>query len=141
MYSSRRSRPPTGSPSRARSAASSRSASTTSAPSPTTRRRSLLACVEGWSTTQRWTGVRLRDLLARAGAAPRALARIESLQQHRSYRTSDLNPWQAHDPDTLLALLVNDEPLALDHGYPLRLIAPDRPGVMQTKWVTRVVVK
>ena len=32
------------------------------------------------------------------------------------------------------------EILDLDHGYPLRLIGPDRPGVNQTKWVTRVIV-
>ena len=25
-----------------------------------------------------------------------------------------------------------------DHGYPLRLIAPNRPGVLQTKWVNQV---
>jgi len=100
-----------------------------------------IACVEGWSTTQRWTGVRVRDLLTMAGAAPDARVRVESLQQRRSYRTSDVNPWQAHDPDTLLALDVNDEPLAPDHGYPVRLIGPNRPGVMQTKWVTRVVVR
>ena len=51
-----------------------------------------------------------------------------SLQQARSYRTSDLNHWQAHDPDTLLALHVNGEELALDHGYPLRLIGPTDPA-------------
>ena len=83
----------------------------------------------------------MRDLLAMAGASHDAEVRVESLQQNRSYRTSDLNPWQAHDPDTLLALLVNDEVLALDHGYPVRLIGPGRPGVMQTKWVTRLVVR
>ena len=66
---------------------------------------------------------------------------VISLQPARSYRTSDLDHWQAHDPDTLLALQVNGEELALDHGYPLRLIGPDRPGVMQTKWVTRLVVQ
>ena len=49
-------------------------------------------------------------------------------------------PAQAHDVDTLLALEVNGEPLHLDHGYPLRLIGPNRPGVNQTKWVTRLVV-
>jgi DMSO/TMAO reductase YedYZ molybdopterin-dependent catalytic subunit len=100
-----------------------------------------IACVEGWSTSQRWTGVRLRDLLAMAGAPRDAAVRVESLQRRRAYRTSAVNPWQAHDPDTLLALRVNGEPLALDHGYPLRLIGPNRPGVMQTKWVTRVVVR
>lgn len=100
-----------------------------------------IACVEGWSTSQTWTGVRVRDLLAMAGAAPDASARVDSLQQRRAYRSSVLDPWQAHDPDTLLALRVNGEPLALDHGYPARLIAPNRPGVLQTKWVTRVVAR
>ena len=39
------------------------------------------------------------------------------------------------DADTLLAMQVDGEPLTLDHGFPLRLIAPNRPGVLQTKWV------
>lgn len=100
-----------------------------------------IACVEGWSTNQRWRGVRVRDLLERAGAASDAEVRVHSLQRRRLYRFSDLNRWQAHDPDTLLALEVNDEPLDIDHGYPLRLIGPNRPGVQQTKWVTQVVVR
>ncbi|HEX4491290.1 MAG TPA: molybdopterin-dependent oxidoreductase [Acidimicrobiia bacterium] len=100
-----------------------------------------IACVDGWSTSQRWTGVRVRDLLAAAGASPDARVTVESLQKRRSYRTSELDRWQAHDPDTLLATTVNGDPLDLDHGYPLRLIGPDRPGVMQTKWVTRLVVR
>ena len=69
-----------------------------------------------------------------------ASASVESFQPYGSYRTSDLNHFQAHDPDTLLAMQVNGEPLAADHGYPLRLIAPDRPGVMQTKWIKTLVV-
>jgi DMSO/TMAO reductase YedYZ molybdopterin-dependent catalytic subunit len=100
-----------------------------------------ISCVEGWSTTQRWRGVRVRDLLERAGSASDAEVRVDSLQRRRAYRSSDLNRWHAHDPDTLLALEVNGEPLDIDHGFPLRLIGPNRPGVMQTKWVTRLVVR
>jgi DMSO/TMAO reductase YedYZ molybdopterin-dependent catalytic subunit len=100
-----------------------------------------ISCVEGWSTTQRWRGVRVRDLLDRAGADAAAEVRVHSLQRRRAYRFSDLNRWHAHDPDTLLALEVNGEPLGIDHGYPLRLIGPNRPGVMQTKWVTRLMVR
>lgn len=100
-----------------------------------------ISCVEGWSTTQRWRGVRVRDLIARAGSASDAEVRVDSLQRRRSYRSSDLNHWHAHDPDTLLALEVNGEPLDIDHGYPVRLIGPNRPGVMQTKWVKRLVVR
>ncbi len=43
--------------------------------------------------------------------------------------------------NTLLATRVNGERLDLDHGYPLRLVGPNRPGVMQTKWVSRLVVR
>lgn len=100
-----------------------------------------IACVEGWSTSQRWTGVPVRDLLDLAGADDGAEVTVHSLQSRRSYRTSELNHLHAHDPDTLLALQVNGETLHIDHGYPLRLIGPNRPGVMQTKWVTRLEVR
>jgi DMSO/TMAO reductase YedYZ molybdopterin-dependent catalytic subunit len=99
-----------------------------------------IQCVEGWSFSARWRGVRFRDLLAQAGAAQDAEAIVESLEGGGIYRTSPLNRDQAHDRDTLLALELDGEPLALDHGFPLRLIAPNRPGVQQTKWVNKVVV-
>ncbi len=100
-----------------------------------------IACVEGWSASPRWRGVPVRDLLAMAGAAEDAQVTVESLQQRRSYRTSELDVPQAHDPDTLLALRVGGEVLDIDHGYPVRLIGPNRPGVLQTKWVHRLVVR
>jgi hypothetical protein len=99
-----------------------------------------IACVEGWSYSARWTGVPLRDLLQMAGAPPGAGVHIESLEEHSPYRRSFLNRRQAADDDTLLATHLDGEPLSLDHGYPLRLIGAGRPGVNQTKWVTRVVV-
>jgi DMSO/TMAO reductase YedYZ molybdopterin-dependent catalytic subunit len=40
----------------------------------------------------------------------------------------------------VLATHLNGERLSLDHGYPLRLIAPNRPGVLNTKWLTRIEV-
>lgn len=98
-----------------------------------------IACVEGWSASRSWTGVPLRDLLAAAGVGPRAV-HVESLQAHRSYRTSAVDAEQVTDPDTLLALAVDGNVLHLDHGFPVRLIGPNRPGVMQTKWVARIVV-
>ncbi len=99
-----------------------------------------IACVEGWSFSARWRGVSVRDLLDQAGAATTSEARVESLQRVGRYNDSPLNANQIADGDTLLALELNDEPLALDHGAPLRLIGPNRPGVQQTKWVTRIVV-
>ena len=99
-----------------------------------------IACVEGWSFSAPWSGVRIRDLLEMAGAEPDRTILVESLEPQGAYRTSTLNPGQAADRDTLLALSLDGETLALDHGFPCRLIAPNRPGVLQTKWVSRVVV-
>ena len=99
-----------------------------------------IACVEGWSYSAPWSGVRIRDLLEMAGAEPDRTVRLESLEPQGAYRTSTLNADQADDRDTLLATHLDGEPLALDHGFPCRLIGPNRPGVLQTKWVAKVVV-
>lgn len=99
-----------------------------------------IACVEGWSKSARWTGVRVRDLLEMAGAGRDAEARVVSLQRGGLYRSSYLNRNFTGDPDTLLALRIDGEELHLDHGFPVRLIAPNRPGVWQTKWVSEVRV-
>ncbi len=97
-----------------------------------------IACVEGWSADATWTGVRLGDLLQEAGLARDTEVIVESLQEGGLYRTSTVAPPHARSPRTLLATGLNGSPLDPDHGYPVRLIAPNRPGVMQTKWVTKV---
>ncbi|WP_370087900.1 molybdopterin-dependent oxidoreductase [Streptacidiphilus sp. MAP12-16] len=99
-----------------------------------------IACVEGWSASAYWTGVRVLDLLERVGAPATARLRVVSLERYGSYRVTEMEASYAHDPLTLLALRVNGEVLAADHGYPARIIAPDRPGVLQTKWVSRLEV-
>ena len=76
-----------------------------------------------------------------AGAAPTATAQVHSLEQGSIYSSSFLDHAQAHDHDTLLATHLDGMRLDLDHGFPLRLIGPGRPGVNQTKWVTRLVVE
>ncbi len=97
-----------------------------------------ISCVEGWSYSARWRGIRLRDLLDEAGADPRSDVIVRSLQTRGPYAGARIDAAHARHPDTLLALDVNSAPLHLDHGYPLRLIAPNNPGVLQTKWVTEV---
>ncbi len=100
-----------------------------------------IACVEGWSAAAQWRGVSLPHLLDLVGAPASAQVRVESLEsQNRLYSSSVVDASHARHPDTLLALELNGGPLDLDHGYPLRLIAPDRPGVLQTKWLSRIVV-
>jgi DMSO/TMAO reductase YedYZ molybdopterin-dependent catalytic subunit len=100
-----------------------------------------IACVEGWSVGARWRGVPVRTLLAEAGARPFTQVVVRSLQRQGPYAGSVLNRPHAMDPDTLLALDLNGAPLHLDHGFPVRLIAPNNPGVMQTKWVGSLEVR
>lgn len=100
-----------------------------------------ITCVEGWSADAVWRGVPLGSLLALAEAPWGASVRVESLEdQHRLYSSSVVDGEHADDPETLLTLELNGETLDLDHGYPVRLIAPNRPGVLQTKWISKVVV-
>jgi hypothetical protein len=99
-----------------------------------------IACVEGWSQSAVWTGVPIADLIASVGGDRGATVTVESLERKGAYRTSTLPGTHTANPDTLLALRLNGEPLDLDHGYPCRIIAPSRPGVLQTKWVHRLEV-
>ncbi len=99
-----------------------------------------ITCVEGWSAGATWTGVRLRDVLALVGADGHRPVRIGSLEASGRYRASVVTSSHSRDERTLLAVRLNGEVLAADHGYPLRLIAPNRPGVLQTKWVDHVEV-
>ena len=98
-----------------------------------------IACVEGWSASRRWRGVPLSAVLEAAGAPTGASVTVRSLESGL-YAQSDVDADQAADPDTLLALEVDGDRLALDHGYPLRLIGPNRPGVLQTKWLREIEV-
>lgn len=97
-----------------------------------------IACVEGWSAQGTWSGVRLTDLLRAAGHPGGRDVAVSSLQQSGAFRRTTLPANFADDDRTLVALDLAGEPLALDHGFPCRLIAPDRPGVLQTKWLARL---
>jgi DMSO/TMAO reductase YedYZ molybdopterin-dependent catalytic subunit len=95
-----------------------------------------IACVEGWSTTQSWTGVPLRDLAAAVGVDDADRVTVESLQGAGALRKVTLSSGQVADGRSLLALRVNGADLSLDHGYPARVIVPAAPGVHCTKWVS-----
>ncbi|MEU8380129.1 molybdopterin-dependent oxidoreductase [Streptosporangium sp. NPDC048865] len=97
-----------------------------------------IACVEGWSTEQEWTGVRLADLARLAGAADGDGVFVRSLQRGGVFSHASLSARQVNDPRSLLALRVNGADLSMDHGFPARIIVPGVPGVHNTKWVRRL---
>jgi len=107
---------------------------------PQTTRKLPIACVEGWSVNAEWTGIMLADLVAAVGGTPEADVRMISLEPPGPYSRTTLPARHARDSATLIALKLNGQTLDLDHGYPCRLIAPTRPGVLQTKWLSRIEV-
>ena len=97
-----------------------------------------ISCVEGWSVGATWRGIRLVDLVERAGGDAHSTVRVRSMEQVGSYTTSLVHwPQVGH---ALLATHLNGGRIDVDHGYPLRLICPNRPGVLNTKWLNRVEV-
>ncbi|MDP9117975.1 MAG: molybdopterin-dependent oxidoreductase [Actinomycetota bacterium] len=97
-----------------------------------------IACVEGWSIDAHWRGVSLLDLVHRVGGNSGSRVQFDSLEREGPFRQSSLQgPQVGH---ALLATHLNGARLTVDHGYPLRLIAPDHPGVFNTKWLDTITV-
>ena len=100
-----------------------------------------IACVEGWSTVQTWSGVRLRDLAALAGVPDPSSGVVRSLEAAGAFASATLSGGQLTDRDAVLALTVNGVDLAPDHGYPARVVVPAAPGVHCTKWVREIELR
>ncbi len=105
---------------------------------PQTTAELPIACVEGWSTTQTWTGVRLSELARLAGATGALSVEVDSVETGNPFAFTALRAAQIEDEQSLLALKVNGVDLSLDHGFPARVIVPALPGVHNTKWVGRM---
>lgn len=100
-------------------------------------------CVEGWSSIGKWTGARLGPLLDRAGLKPEARYLVfhcaDTLAEGpngRYYESIDLI--DARHPQTILAYEMNDAPLPVKHGAPLRLRVERQLGYKHAKYVMRI---
>ncbi|MCA9973164.1 MAG: molybdopterin-dependent oxidoreductase [Anaerolineales bacterium] len=82
-----------------------------------------------------WTGVRLGVLLDELGLQPaaRELAIEAADGFYESVAMADMM-----DPRTLLVYAMNGETLPQEHGFPLRIYIPNRYGMKQPKWITRI---
>ena len=99
-------------------------------------------CVEGWSCIGKWKGVRLAALLDLVGARPEAryvmffCADAMDLSGDKYYESIDLDG--AYHPQTILAYEMNDLPLPIAHGAPLRLRAERQLGYKMAKYIMRI---
>jgi DMSO/TMAO reductase YedYZ molybdopterin-dependent catalytic subunit len=96
--------------------------------------------------TAEWTGVSLRDILAAAQVDPAAVDVVFTGADHgvergveQDYQRS-LTLAEAGEEDVVLAYAMNGAPLAPQHGYPLRLVAPGWYGMANVKWLARIDV-
>jgi DMSO/TMAO reductase YedYZ molybdopterin-dependent catalytic subunit len=94
--------------------------------------------------TARWTGVRLADLLRRAGVKPTAayvwLDGADRPMGNVPDFVRSVPLVKAMDPDTLLAYQMNGADLPVAHGFPLRAIVPGWEAAYAVKWLTHVEV-
>lgn len=92
-----------------------------------------------------WTGVSLADVLRAAGA-------VTDAALHVAFESSDITPDGTHYgvsipmtkalcPDVLLAFAMNGEPLAPEHGFPVRMVVPGFAGVRSPKWLSAIAVQ
>lgn len=98
-------------------------------------------CVTTWSyRALRWEGVRFIDFYTQViqpQAAPQASATLVALRGQDGARTGMLLE-DLLAPDVLLADRLNGQPISVDHGAPLRLIAPAHYGYKWVKHLSRI---
>lgn len=94
-----------------------------------------LFCVEGWDVTILWEGVKVSDLIRKAGIDPRANTVI--FTAHDGYTTSTPLAYLM-DNDIIIAHRMNNVTLPAERGYPFQLIAEDKWGNKWIKWIEKI---
>lgn len=102
----------------------------------------------GFMSAARWTGVPLERVLERIRRLPRATrVRVSGFDEHLAPDPSSVPgaSWifsldQIRESGAFLATGMNGAPLALDHGYPLRLVVPGWYGCTAIKWVDEIAL-
>jgi DMSO/TMAO reductase YedYZ molybdopterin-dependent catalytic subunit len=104
-------------------------------------------CVEGWSAIAKWTGVPLARVLDLARPLPAARFVVfhcadpmdgsdQAAPGSTYYESLDLD--EARHPQTILAYAVNDAPLPVQNGAPLRLRVERQLGYKHAKYLMRI---
>jgi DMSO/TMAO reductase YedYZ molybdopterin-dependent catalytic subunit/thiosulfate reductase cytochrome b subunit len=98
-------------------------------------------CIQGWSGVAKWSGVPMRHILERV--RPRREARYavfysmaKGSEGGRYYEVHEMNDMR-HEL-TILAYEMNDTPLRVLHGAPLRLRCENQLGFKQVKWIEAI---
>ena len=98
-------------------------------------------CVEGWSAIAKWKGVPLAEIIKQAQPSPAAKYVVFHCMDTDSdgsnyYESLDLI--DANHRQTILAYEMNDKPLPIEHGAPLRLRIENQLGYKHAKYIRRL---
>ena len=104
---------------------------------PSVEKLITLYCVEGWDATILWEGVRITDLLEKAG--PLEDGKILVFKCHDGYTTS-MPLSEILEKDMILAYSSNGEALPEPMGYPFIVVAEDKLGYKWARWVVEIEV-
>ena len=96
-----------------------------------------IAAGQGWSASADWRGIRLLDLVERAGGSAGSRVVVRSLGKG-GITKAELSGSQLEQ--AVLATELNGSRLDVDHGFPLRLVGPNRAELFDTKWVGTIEV-
>ena len=89
-------------------------------------------CIEGWSQVTHWGGVRFSDFAKKYNLNTEQMKYAGLATPDQGYYVGIDMQSMLH-PQTILCYEMNNQPLSIDHGYPLRLIIPVKYGIKHLK--------
>jgi DMSO/TMAO reductase YedYZ molybdopterin-dependent catalytic subunit len=111
---------------------------------PKKTQTTLHICIQGWTFFAQWSGVAVSDLIELCRPSPGAKYLVfRTLDDKwerpgRGYYYEVIDLALGRKPQTILAYEMNDEPLPLSHGAPLRLRVESQLGYKMAKWVSAI---
>ena len=90
-------------------------------------------CVEGWDQISHWGGVKFSDFINHYDLQDESKSAYVGMSTPNGEYYVGLDMPSVMHPQTLLAYEVNEKPLPVQHGYPLRLIIPVKYGIKNLK--------
>ena len=106
---------------------------------PSTSFSQEFQCVTGWNVPNvQWEGVRLSEILSRAGVQESAVAL--SFESYDGTDSESLTLYQAHLPDVIVAYRMLGAPVTTEHGGPVRLYVGPMFGYKSLKWLSAIRV-
>lgn len=95
-------------------------------------------CVEGWDQIQHWAGVRFIDFISHFKLEDKTKLQYVGMETPDGNYYVGLEMECAMHPQTLLAYEMNDQPIPIENGAPLRLIIPVKYGIKNLKRIGKI---